>query len=616
MYETHGGTHGATKAPPGADPSSPARKAGPLARARRAMLSDDRLAKEAAAGDLGAFEAIFRRYQDDLFRFCVGILREPQDAQDAVQNTMFKAMRALPGERREMQLKPWLYRIAHNEAVELRRRERPAEELLETVDVTAAGTEERAEDNGRLRILLADIADLPERQRASLVMREVNGLGFGEIGAALGTSPGAVRQALYEARRGLAEMDHGRDMQCDLATRMVSDADGRPRDRGVRAHLRDCSPCRRFQAEIRGRGRALAAISPMPAIAAIGALKAALGSGAAGGGAGATAAAGGAGAGGAGLAAGSVGAAALLKPAAGLLTVLAIGTTTVDHGAIFEAGRHDPAAARHGKSVRVPAGSAEGGWPGTSRAVAWRSGGRVATVATDAQPGSSLDRHANEPGTSALAAQRRYGADAQGDGDVVRSDGESPALDGAAHDEALMPGVQMPSVAPPTDDRSGAPSVGAEGPADADGEANNSGRPGEDAEPIGEAPSADQGTSTDVPADQAAKENDPSGQAKTEVETTEEPATTVDVPAPVPPGQAKKQAKQISEPAPTEGSTTPAVTPPGQAKTESVPPGQIKKEVESSLEGALGGSSNAAAPATEAPELPPGQAKKEDATSE
>lgn len=244
MYEVHGGVDGAGGGPRPDVPSA-GRKLGAPVRARRPLPSDERLAKQAAAEGLDAFEAIFRRYQDDLYRFCVGILREPHDAQDAVQNTMVKAMRALPGERREMQLKPWLYRIAHNEAVELRRRERPPAELGEAVEDLTARTEERVERNGRVRTLFADIADLPERQRASLVMRELRGLGFGEIGAALGTSPGAVRQALYEARRGLTEMDHGRDMRCDLAVRMVVDADGRPRDRGVRAHLRDCTPCRR-----------------------------------------------------------------------------------------------------------------------------------------------------------------------------------------------------------------------------------------------------------------------------------------------------------------------------------------------------------------------------------
>src|SRR3954447_21939551 len=145
MLEVHGGTTEATQAPAAGDLPSDDRGIGMLQRAHRAGLSDNLLAKQAAAGDIGALEAIFGRYQQDLYRFCVGILREPQDAQDAVQNTMIRALRALPGETREMQLKPWLYRIAHNEAIELRRRERPAEPLSPTFDDANAGTEERAE---------------------------------------------------------------------------------------------------------------------------------------------------------------------------------------------------------------------------------------------------------------------------------------------------------------------------------------------------------------------------------------------------------------------------------------------------------------------------------------
>ena len=249
---------------------------------------------------------------------------------------MMKALRALPGETRTMLLKPWLYRIAHNEAVELRRRARPFEPLGPAVEVATADTAERVEQEVRLKTLLADIADLPERQRASLVMRELNGLEFGEIGAALGTSPGAVRQALYEARRGLTQMESGRDMDCDAAMKLVSDADGSPTRRGIRAHLRDCLHCRRFQAEMRERRETLAAISPMPVIAIAALSKGALGgSGAAAGGtsavAGSAGGVGGIGAGGA----GAIGVSGLVKGAAGLIAVLAVGTVAVDHGGIL-----------------------------------------------------------------------------------------------------------------------------------------------------------------------------------------------------------------------------------------------------------------------------------------
>ncbi len=85
---------------------------------------DERLAKRAAAGDSSAFETLFKRYQQPLYRYCRAILTEPVDAEDAVQATMVKALRALPGERREIALRPWLYRVAHNESISILRARR------------------------------------------------------------------------------------------------------------------------------------------------------------------------------------------------------------------------------------------------------------------------------------------------------------------------------------------------------------------------------------------------------------------------------------------------------------------------------------------------------------
>src|ERR1043165_8799368 len=88
------------------------------------MLSDERLTRRAVGGDERAFAAIFRRYHQSLYRFCLAIVGNPEDAQDALQNTTAKVLRALPGEEREIELKPWLYRIAHNESIDLLRRRR------------------------------------------------------------------------------------------------------------------------------------------------------------------------------------------------------------------------------------------------------------------------------------------------------------------------------------------------------------------------------------------------------------------------------------------------------------------------------------------------------------
>lgn len=229
------------------------------------LLSDDRLARRATRGDRRAFEAIYRRYHQDLYRFCLAMVGNPQDAQDALQNTMVKVLRALPGEERKIQLKPWLYRIARNEAVETLRRRHDSEEL--EPELIASGWEiaQTAENRERLRGLLADLEELPARQRAALVMRELAGLDFAQIGEAFGSSAAVARQTLYEARLSLRQMVEGREMRCEAVTRELSDADGRvTRRREIRAHLRDCAGCRAFRDEIAARRSELAAIAPLP----------------------------------------------------------------------------------------------------------------------------------------------------------------------------------------------------------------------------------------------------------------------------------------------------------------------------------------------------------------
>lgn len=249
-------------------------------------LSDERLTRRACGGDERAFTAIFRRYHQPLYRFCLSIVGNPEDAQDALQNTMVKVLRALPGEERTIELKPWLYRIAHNESIDLLRRRRETRELDTEQAAPGHGLAEDAVTRDRLRRLLADLRELPERQREVLVMRELSGLEFEEIGAALGTTDAVARQTLYEARQSLRQMAEGREMSCDEVTRALSDGDGRViRRRDVRAHLRSCADCRAFRDEIKHRQYDLAALSPLPAIVAAGMLQGlAGGSGAAGGG--------------------------------------------------------------------------------------------------------------------------------------------------------------------------------------------------------------------------------------------------------------------------------------------------------------------------------------------
>lgn len=91
------------------------------------LLSDERLARLAASGDERAFEQIFVRHENELYRYCRAMLTQHEDAQDALQATMTSALRSLPGEKREIKLKPWLYRVAHNEAISILRRRKIAD---------------------------------------------------------------------------------------------------------------------------------------------------------------------------------------------------------------------------------------------------------------------------------------------------------------------------------------------------------------------------------------------------------------------------------------------------------------------------------------------------------
>jgi RNA polymerase sigma factor (sigma-70 family) len=369
------------------------------------LLSDERLARRAASGDQRAFAAIFQRYQSDLYRFCRAIVRDGRDAEEALQNTMVKLLRALPGEERQIKLKPWLYRIARNEAVELlrKRRETPAIEA----ELPDPGPElaRAAEARERLRVLLVDLAELPERQRAALVMRELSGMDFAEIGAALETSAAVARQTVYEARLGLRQMEGGREMTCREVTSELSRADGRvARRRDIKAHLRGCPDCRAFRDSISGRSHDLAMLAPLPAAAAAAILHGALGgsaatgSAAAAGAAGAGGAAGGTGVGAAGAAAGHAVASSAGLKALAAVAVLAVGVTAADRSGLIDSpipgGKSSTPAAHHSSSTpEQEPGKSSGGTGGAEEAAAVGQGSTAGEKAGEHPASSHASPH-------------------------------------------------------------------------------------------------------------------------------------------------------------------------------------------------------------------------------
>jgi RNA polymerase sigma factor (sigma-70 family) len=232
--------------------------------ARLALFGDERLARLVGSGSERAFAAIYDRYHQPLYRYCRSIVRDDADAQDALQSTLASAFVALRRGQRDAPLRPWLFRIAHNEAVSLIRRRRSAGELCDAPEQCVGSAAERADQRARLELLVADLHELPDHQRGALVLRELSGLSHAEIAVALNTSVGAAKQAIFDARRTLMEFSLGRSMLCEEVRRTVSDDDRRAlRGRRVRAHLRDCAPCAAFAAAIPVRRDDLQALAPV-----------------------------------------------------------------------------------------------------------------------------------------------------------------------------------------------------------------------------------------------------------------------------------------------------------------------------------------------------------------
>jgi RNA polymerase sigma factor (sigma-70 family) len=319
--------------------------------ARRSPLlklqGDEKLIAMARSGNPGAFEAIVDRYQGRLLGFCRQMLGSTEDAEDILQEVFVNAYRAMLADEREINLRPWLYRIARNRCLNyLRKPKADAQESMDMVpEVEAASTAEKVHNREEFRQILSDVNKLPETQRAALLLREMDALSYEEIAAAMDTTVPSVKSLLVRARISLAEASQARLLTCgEVRIELSEAAEGlRKASPPVRRHVRECEECADFRSQIRSNEKALAALFPVaPLIAFKGFILSKLGLGGAGGAAGATGAgAAGAGAGavggvgaaaaiGGGSAAGGIGAALGTKAVAGVVTAAVLTAGAVE----------------------------------------------------------------------------------------------------------------------------------------------------------------------------------------------------------------------------------------------------------------------------------------------
>jgi RNA polymerase sigma factor (sigma-70 family) len=230
------------------------------------LRSDEQLVSLFRAGSDEAFRAIHDRYRSRMLGYTRQMLAgSPQDPEDAVQEIFVRAYSGLRANRRELALRAWLYRIAHNRCIdELRRPHAVALEAVDSVIGAVHDPVAKVELRDSLRRLIADVQRLPEQQRSALLMREMGGMAYADVAGALGVSVPAVKSLLVRARMGLAQASEARDTACaQIREDLIAS-----HDRGVRAsglarrHMRDCANCREFRTEVRGVSRRFAALTP------------------------------------------------------------------------------------------------------------------------------------------------------------------------------------------------------------------------------------------------------------------------------------------------------------------------------------------------------------------
>jgi RNA polymerase sigma factor (sigma-70 family) len=286
---------------------------------------------------VGAFDAIVDRYQPRLLGFCRQMLSSTEDAEDVLQEVFVNAFRAMRADNRDINLRPWLYRIARNRCLNhLRKPTADGQDSMDTVPIPeAASTHERVHNREEFRQLLGDVSRLPETQRSALLLREMDAMSYEDIAQSMDTTVPSVKSLLVRARISLAEASQARRLTCgEVQLELAEAAEGLRRVTApARRHVRDCEQCGEFRSQVRSDAKALAALAPVGPLIALKAFlasKLGLGGGGAVGAGGAAGGVGGAGTIGAG--AGSIGAGAgAASGAAGGLGVVgsAIGVKAV-----------------------------------------------------------------------------------------------------------------------------------------------------------------------------------------------------------------------------------------------------------------------------------------------
>lgn len=187
--------------------------AGPRVSSEYRQACDSSLVTWFQAGDERALEALLERYEAPLFQFLIGILRDPHQAEDALQETWCRALQHLEGVDAG-HLRGWLFTVAYHQAMLLKRRQKGRAPLSEHVVLVDPAPEpalvlEHQEDLSRLKQL---IAELPAQQREVILQRIYEGKRFREIADQLACPLNTALARMHDGIKKLRLLwgeDHG-----------------------------------------------------------------------------------------------------------------------------------------------------------------------------------------------------------------------------------------------------------------------------------------------------------------------------------------------------------------------------------------------------------------------
>jgi RNA polymerase sigma factor (sigma-70 family) len=224
---------------------------------------DRRLAAEAGGGDDAAFAELVGRHRRALVRAVGGRTSRPALAEDAVQEALLAAHRALRAGKRPTDVRAWLHTIAWRRAVDLVRREQEVAVLSDEMCGRAGeGPERRVAEADELRTVLRHWHGLPARQRRALALSVLEGRSLDEIAGALGVTRAGAKALVARSRRTLSAKLSASREPCDRVVPQIIAAveDGARLPAEVRWHADACPDCARMHREARRRRRVRAAL--------------------------------------------------------------------------------------------------------------------------------------------------------------------------------------------------------------------------------------------------------------------------------------------------------------------------------------------------------------------